>query len=188
MNPQGRVYGGLLIAGAGILMLLPAVTTFDHLLAAWATLLGVDRPLEAVTGIEVRMAAGLLRAIGLAAAVDGGMLIVNGPSGLTAVQVTWNCVGWQSAVLLAVTFAAGLRDAHSLEARAEVVLGGVLGTVLVNLVRIAVVGVVASAFGEVPAVIVHDYGGTLLTIAWLFGLWAFSYRWILEPATLEFAE
>ncbi len=78
---------------------------------------------------------------------------------------------------------AGLRGRYPLEARAQVVLIGVLGTIVMNLLRIGLVGLIAAAAGTVPALIAHDYGGTLLMIAWLFALWTFAHRWVLpEPA------
>ena len=27
----------------------------------------------------------------------------------------------------------------------------------------------------------HDYGGTILFVAFLFAFWAFAQRWILQP-------
>lgn len=64
------------------------------------------------------------------------------------------------------------------------------GSVLVNLARIAIVGILAAAAGYLPAILFHDYGGTLLLVAWLFAFWFITYRWLLpgpalalEPAT-----
>jgi hypothetical protein len=33
-----------------------------------------------------------------------------------------------------------------------------------------------------PAVLVHDYRGPLIIVAWLFAFWAFAHRWILGTA------
>jgi hypothetical protein len=41
--------------------------------------------------------------------------------------------------------------------------------------------------GYLPAVLFHDYGGTLLTVAWLFGFWTIAYRWILVPTSFTSA-
>jgi exosortase/archaeosortase family protein len=182
MNSRSGAYTTLLIAAAVMLMLLPLVTTFDHLLAAWAALFGIDKPLAGIAPVEVRLAAGLLRAIGLTAGGNGDQLVVWGAAGPVAVQVTWNCVGWQSALLLGASLLTGLRGDYPFEARVQVVLIGVLGTAAINLLRIALVGLIAAAFGAVPAVLAHDYGGTLLTIAWLFAFWSFAHRWVLPAA------
>jgi hypothetical protein len=34
-------------------------------------------------------------------------------------------------------------------------------------------------FGFWPAVLAHDYGSTLIIVAWLFAFWALTHRWVL---------
>ena len=36
-------------------------------------------------------------------------------------------------------------------------------------------------FGQRPALIYHDYGGTIIILLWLFAYWWFSHGWLLEP-------
>jgi hypothetical protein len=57
-----------------------------------------------------------------------------------------------------------------------------LGTLLVNLIRVSVVCVLAASVGRTPALIFHDYGGTLMTVGWLFAFWFAVQRWILGEA------
>jgi len=73
----------------------------------------------------------------------------------------------------------GLRGPYSLEARAQAVLLGLLGTLLLNLARMAAVALVATWGGFVPAVVFHDYGGTALIVLRLFAFWFAATRWIL---------
>jgi len=133
------------------------------------------------------------------AGVNGSELIVWNPSGQPqALFISWNCVGWQSLILLGISLVAGLRGRYSVAARIQVVLIGVLGTLCVNLLRMSAVALLAATAGRVPALLFHDYGGTLIVIAWLFCFWALAYRWILsagaradepaiDPAALEAA-
>jgi exosortase/archaeosortase family protein len=93
--------------------------------------------------------------------------------------ISWNCIGWQSLVLLGVSFLSGLRGSHPIEARVQVIVIGVAGTMLLNLLRVAAVAAIAATIGVTPAVLFHDYGGTLLVIGFLFGFWIFVQRWIL---------
>jgi len=93
--------------------------------------------------------------------------------------ISWNCIGWQSLILLGISFLSGLRGQQSLEARVQVVLIGIAGTMLLNLMRVAAVAAIAATIGQTPAMLFHDYGGTLLVIGWLFGFWIFAQRWIL---------
>jgi exosortase/archaeosortase family protein len=165
-----------------ILLALPFVTTYDDFLTAGAIRLGVVGPLQSVSPIEARMVVALLQMVGVHAAAAGSQLLVWGPSGTaTNLFISWNCIGWQSLLLLGVSLVVGLRGRHSAEARAQVLLLGLLGTILVNLVRVALVCVLAAVAGRTPAVLFHDYAGTLMTIGWLFGFWVIAQRWILGP-------
>ena len=129
------------------------------------------------------MVVALLQLIGVHTAAAGSQLVVWGPSGqATNLFISWNCIGWQSLVLLGVSLVVGLRGGLSTEARVQVVLFGLLGTVLVNVVRVSLVCLLAATVGRTPALIFHDYGGTLMTVAWLFVFWAIAQRWMLDPA------
>jgi exosortase/archaeosortase family protein len=172
----------LLVAACLILLALPFVTTYNDLLTAGAMRIGVVGPLQSVSPIEARMVVALLQLFGIHVAAAGSQLVVWGPGGPTNLFISWNCIGWQSLILLAVSLAVGLRGGHSREAGAQVILIGLFGTVLVNLLRVSIVCVLAATVGSAPALVFHDYAGTLMTIAWLFAFWAVAQRWILGPA------
>jgi exosortase/archaeosortase family protein len=96
--------------------------------------------------------------------------------------ISWNCIGWQSLVLLGVSLITGLRGRHPIEARAQVIVIGLAGTMLLNLLRVAAVAAIAATIGVTPAILFHDYGGTVLVISYLFLFWMFAHRWILASA------
>jgi exosortase/archaeosortase family protein len=170
----------LLAILCGLLMLLPLVTTFDDFLTTWALQFGANNPLQAIVPVEARMVVGLLGLVGIHAAASGSHLVVWDSAGaMHTLFISWNCIGWQSLVLLGVSFISGLRGRHPLEARIQVIVIGVAGTMLLNLVRVAVVAGIAATAGVTPAVLFHDYGGTILVVAFLFGFWIFVQRWIL---------
>ena len=191
MNTRDRdnVNLTLLAILCALLMLLPLVTTFDDFLTTWALQFGANNPLQAIVPIEARMVVGLLGLVGIHAAASGSHLVVwDGSGAMHTLFISWNCIGWQSLVLLGVSFMSGLRGRHSLEARIQVVVIGVAGTMLLNLLRVAVVAGIAATVGVTPAVLFHDYGGTILVVAFLFGFWIFAQRWILgqdSPAEVE---
>ena len=171
----------LLVACCLILVALPFVTTYNDLLTAGAVRLGVAGPLQSVSPVEARMVVALLQVFGVHAAAAGSQLVVWDAGGrATNLFISWNCIGWQSLVLLGVSLAVGLRGTQSREARVQVLMIGLLGTVLVNLVRVTLVCMLAAVAGRTPALILHDYGGTLMTTAWLFGFWIIAQRWILR--------
>jgi exosortase/archaeosortase family protein len=170
----------LLAILCALLMLLPLVTTFDDFLTTWALQFGANNPLQAIVPVEARMVVGLLGLVGIHAAASGSHLVVWDSAGaMHTLFISWNCIGWQSLVLLGVSFISGLRGRHPLEARIQVIVIGVAGTMLLNLVRVAVVAGIAATVGVTPAVLFHDYGGTILVVAFLFGFWIFVQRWIL---------
>ena len=178
----------LIAIACALLMVLPLVTTFDEMLTAWAMLLGANNPLQAIVPAEARMVVSLLSIVGVHAAASGSHLVVwDGAGSMHVLFISWNCIGWQSLVLFGVSLISGLRGGHSLEARLQVVCIGVAGTMLLNLLRVAAVAWLAAGVGVAPAILFHDYGGTILFVGYLFAFWAFAQRWIL-PAPSPAAE
>ena len=176
----------LLAIACALLMLLPLVTTFDDLLTTWALQLGADNPLQTIVPAEARMVVGLLGLAGIHAAASGSHLVVwDGGGAMHTLFISWNCIGWQSLVLLGVSLITGLRGRHPLEARVQVVVIGVAGTMMLNLLRVAAVAAIAATIGVTPAILFHDYGGTVLVISYLFLFWMFAQRWILGSAASD---
>jgi exosortase/archaeosortase family protein len=132
---------------------------------------------------------GLLSLVGIHAAASGSYLVVwDGGGAMHTLFISWNCIGWQSLVLVGVSFLSGLRGEHPLEARTQVILIGVAGTMLLNLMRVAAVAAIAATVGVGPAVFFHDYGGTVLVVGFLFTFWMFVQRWILVGPASEQVE
>jgi exosortase/archaeosortase family protein len=176
----------LLAMACCLLMLLPLVTTFDDLMTTWALQLGANNPLQSFVPVEARMVVGLLGLAGVRAAASGSHLVVwDGGGAMHTLFISWNCIGWQSLVLLGVSLITGLRGRHPMEARVQVVVIGVAGTMLLNLLRVAAVAAIAATIGVTPAILFHDYGGTLLVILYLFAFWTFVQRWILGSAASD---
>lgn len=172
----------LIALSCALLMVLPLVTTFDDFLTAWALQLGANNPLQSIVPVESRMVVGLLMAAGIRAEAAGSHLVVwDGAGSMHVLLISWNCIGWQSLVLLGVSLLSGLRGHHPLEARVQVVVIGVAGTMLLNLLRVAAVAALAATVGQTTALLFHDYGGTILVVGWLFVFWLFVQRWILPP-------
>jgi exosortase/archaeosortase family protein len=176
----------LIALACALLMVLPLVTTFDDFLSNWALQLGADNPLQAIVPTEARMVVGLLAAVGIKAVASGSYIVVWDRAGIMhTLLISWNCIGWQSLILLGVSFLSGLRGRHPLEARLQVVIIGVAGTILLNLLRVAAVAALAATWGQTPAILFHDYGGTVLVVGWLFAFWIFVQRWILPLVPSE---
>ena len=173
---------GTLIATASIaLLILPFFSTFGELLTKGAMAAGFDAWLgQWIAPVEGKLVHGALALIGISSAYDGSLLYVGTGAGSLALYISWNCVGWQTVLFLLVSMATGLQGEYTRRSRLETVVLGVLGIAILNIVRITVVAVVAYLFGQLPAVIVHDYGSVIATVAFLMAFWAFAYNVVLE--------
>lgn len=176
------VFKLLLIMGAILLMILPFVTTFNEFLTRIVEVTGLDVILtDWVVPIEARLIAVLLGLVGIPSQVSTTSVYLDKGGFFLPVYINWNCVGWQSFILYAITLATGIQGPFTRASKLEAVILGFLGTFLINLLRITSVAVVAYHFGQLPALIYHDYGGTILILVWLFAYWYFSHGWVLEP-------
>ena len=173
---------GTLIAVASIaLLILPFFSTFGELLTKAAMAAGFDAWLgQWIAPVEGRLVHGALALIGIPSAFQGSLLYVGSGPGSLALYISWNCVGWQTLLFLVVSMATGLQGEFTLRSRLETVALGVFGIAFLNVLRITVVALVAYFFGRLPAVIVHDYGSVIVTVAFLMGFWAFAYNVVLE--------
>lgn len=178
------VYAMLLAVSAILLVVLPFVSTFDDVLTSLGMKLGIAAPLQVIVPAEVHLTVALLGLLGMHAAAAGNDLVVWNASGAPlTLFISWNCVGWQSLILLALSLIVGLRGQMPGWSRLEIIIFGITGTILVNLVRIALVCLLAAIGGYLPAVLFHDYGGTLLIVGWLFSFWFIAFTWLLPPVS-----
>ncbi|TMF10477.1 MAG: hypothetical protein E6I37_12105 [Chloroflexi bacterium] len=179
------VFAMLLAVTAVLLVVLPFVSTFDDLLTVIGMRLGIAAPLQWIVPAEVRVTVVVLGLFGMHAGAAGNQLVVWNANGAPqTLFISWNCVGWQSLILLGLSLMVGLRGPMTLATRVQVIALGVLGTILVNIVRITVVCALAALAGYVPAILFHDYGGTLLLVTWLFTFWVIAYRWLVPDQAL----
>ena len=178
-------YQLLLLAAAVIFLVLPFVTTFNEFLTSLVMRLGLDSILQWVVPLETRMVAVLLRPLGIQVGASDTSVYLATSGRSTIIYIAWNCVGWQSFILFALTLITGISGSYTLRSKIETVTLGFLGTFLVNLFRIASVCVIALYFGQFPAIILHDYGGTIIILLWLLGFWYITCNYVLDPTPVE---
>lgn len=181
MRGVTRPIGAIVAVGAIALLVLPVFSTFGELLTRAAMAAGLDAALgEWVAPVEARLVHGLLSIAGFGTRADGPLLSITDGVRDTTLYLSWNCVGWQTLLFLAVSLPAGLQGEHSLRSKVEVVLLGVFGIAVLNVVRVAAVGLIALRFGQLPAIVVHDYGSVIASVAFLMAFWAVAYGVVLE--------
>lgn len=173
-----------------ILMSLPLFTTFNEILTKVVEGTGAYELLSKyIVPFETRAVSLVLQPFGVNSKPTISHLFIERPDGSsTGIYFSWNCLGWQSGILLLLTLFTGLAGSHTIASKIETITLGLSGTFLINLVRISVVVVIAYYFGQFPATIVHDYGGTLFTVLWFFFFWWFAYSYVLEDRKLKHRE
>ncbi len=181
LSGAARPIGTLIAVASVALLILPFFSTFGELLTKAAMAAGFDAWLgQWIAPVEGKLVHGALALIGIPSAFQGSLLYVGSGPGSLALYISWNCVGWQTVLFLLVSMATGLQGEYTFRSRLETVALGVLGIAMLNILRITVVAVVAYLFGQLPAVIVHDYGSIIATVAFLMAFWAFAYNVVLE--------
>lgn len=183
LNDVARPVGLVLAVGAIALLVMPMFSTFGELLTNVAMLSGVDAVLgRTVAPAEAQLVHGLLALLGYGSAARSSLLSITDGARDVTLYISWNCVGWQTLIFLALTLPTGLQGSHTARSKAEVIALGVFGILLLNVLRITVVGLVALRFGPLPALVVHDYGSVIATVVFLMAFWTVAYDRILEPA------
>lgn len=163
------------------LTVMPFITTFNDILTRVAMSLdGVDFIQNVIIPWEVRMVGVILHPFGFKPAVVGKYLSI-GKTQPFLIEIAWNCIGWQSLLFFIMTGWVGLQgDRYTNLSKLKAWTIGLLGTFLVNLLRITIVVLLTYYFGQNVAIILHDYGSTLAVIGWLFFFWWFAYSFVLE--------
>ena len=179
---QGRdTYQLILLLSAVTLLLLPFITTFNEFMTAMVMTMHLDGVLrEWIVPAEARMVAVMLSPLGVDVSVSSTSIYIGGGDFPLPVFISWNCVGWQSLVLFALTVKTGLDGRYTRASQLRALSLGLLGIIWINLLRIAGIAMVAYYFGRLPAVLAHDYGGTVMTIVWLALFWYFAINYVLE--------
>lgn len=173
----------LFVLVALVLVFLPFLTTFNDVLTRLVMRLDGYRVIaDYVVPWEMRMVGVLLSPFGFQPRVMGDYLAIGGRDPFL-IEIAWNCIGWQSLLFFLLTGWVGFQgDRYTASSKIKAWLIGFFGTFLVNLVRIALVTLIAYYFGQTVATLFHDYGSTLAVLLWLFFFWWFAYSFVLEEA------
>lgn len=182
---QKKTFKMLLVLLVIMLSALPFVTTFNSALTSLIDKVGFYKSLQDyIVPFESRLVVGVVRFLRISAylAKPGDIASFYLLKGRTyfPVQIQWNCLGWQSLLLLGISFAFGLEGHFTGMSKLECVAVGVLGTFLINVFRMVFIVTGAYFINSLFAFLIHDYFAALTTIIWLIFFWWFSYKYILE--------
>ena len=182
MNTKKHTFSTIYILLIFLLISLPFITTFQDVLTNLVMQFGIYRSFQNfVVPYEMRVLTSLLNLFRLNTQAGPTYIqfLQNGRE--QVIYLAWNCIGWQSFILLLITFLTGLSGKYKNISKFEALLIGVLGTYLINILRLVLVVAVYYFTGLGIGVVFHDYFSNLLSIAWLFLFWWMSFKFILEP-------
>jgi len=164
------------------LSILPLITTINDLLTQLALGSGLYTILEKyAVPVMVRLAGTVLEEIFKIETVISGSNLYMMTGGLPyEVDIVWNCVGWQSFILLAISLVTILQGKYTLGSRIKCVVLGIEGVVILNIIRVTSTCLLLLNGGYGPAITFHDYFSTVLTFIWLSGFWYLSQNFILD--------
>jgi exosortase/archaeosortase family protein len=159
------------------LIILPFLVSFNEILTKIIERFSLYMLMqEAIVPVEIKMVKVIVSAFGVGVLAHTKGLTVNG----TYMSMTWNCIGWQSLLLLTITLLSALRNRkYTLGSKLEAITIGLLGTFLVNLSRLVFIVLLFAWLRPIFAVVYHDYLAAIVTVIWLFFFWWFCFRFVL---------
>lgn len=118
-----------------LLATLPFLLTFNEILTHFVESIKVYGWIQKfIVPVQIKMVGVLVRPFGINYAATGSTISINGHFA----ALTWNCLGWQSLLLLMITLIAAFREGqYTFLSKVEAVVIGLTGTFLINLFRIS---------------------------------------------------
>lgn len=175
---QKQVFKTIFLLTTIFLIILPFLVTFNEALTKIVEKFKLYMVIQDyVVPLQIRLVSVLVSPFPINFTPSQTGFIVNG----TFLTMTWNCIGWQSLLLLAITLTVGFKNAkYTLSSKLEAVAIGILGTFLINLLRLTIIVIIFAYLRPIYTFVYHDYLAAIVTVIWLFFFWWFAYRYVLE--------
>lgn len=184
-NQARKAISGIFGVLVVFLMLFPFINTFNQFLVKIIEpilFLGLNE--EIIIPYEARLVKVLLSFVGVPTAYSSGdsgiISLVGKTGGLDPVAIAWNCLGWQSLVLIIASLAVGIRGKFTTQSKIEALVIGLMVTFWLNIFRLTAIFYLYYHFDRKVAMIFHDWGAMVITIIWLAGFWWFAFNFVLE--------
>lgn len=178
---QKKTFVFIFLLLAIMLLLLPFFTTTSGLMTSVFAKFGFSRFIaDVIVPYETRSIAGLIQLFGYQVQASAKTVSIFRNGNWETVWISWNCIGWQSLILFGITLIIGLQGNFSKFSKVTSIALGLLGTFLINLIRITLITYLIFNFNQIPATILHDYFSAFVLIIWLFFFWWFVYSFVLE--------
>jgi exosortase/archaeosortase family protein len=176
-DPSYWVIGFLVIS----LALFPFVSAFNDLLTNWVIgLKAYSFMSDTVVPQQIKWVVAILNFAGIKAQATKEYIIIPSDDKNLLFELIWNCIGWQSFVMFILTSIIMLSGKFTLFSKIKAIILGIIGTILLNILRISVVITLFSFIGGGVALVFHDYGALITNTMWLIIFWIFVYKFILD--------
>jgi len=179
---EKQTFKTLLALLAITLVLLPFVLTLNHFFSAAMERTRLYQLIQNhLLPWLIRISGVVLRFLGLGVEAGKDTLYLTWGEKKAAVYFGWNCLGWQSLLLLLASLLVGFQGNFTFASK--LIAGGIsfLGIFLVNILRVTIIALLIFRFNQLSALVFHDYLAAFLTLGWLFFFWWFCYAFVLEP-------
>lgn len=161
-------------------MVFPFINSYNELLTHLVERSGLFSIIQGIIApFIVKILVAVLRVLSIPALSEGSNLYLINEYIPLQIYINWNCIGWQSFILLIFTLIIGLQGSYSPRIKLLTILYGFEGTFLLNIFRILIPSILAYSWGYIPAILFHDYMGTILTLIWLGLFWKSSFSILL---------
>lgn len=185
INPVKRTAKGILLVIVFFLMLFPLINTLNQFLVDVIEPLIYFKPIQdVIIPYEARLVRVFLGFLSVPVAPGdpaSSIITLRGKTGgLDPVAIGFNCLGWQSLVLVGASLVAGLQGKFTKSSKIEVLTIGLLITFWINIFRLTTIYYLYYHIDRETALMFHDYGAVIITILWLFLFWWFSFRFVLR--------
>ncbi len=132
---------------------------------------------DRVVPVQSQLVGVIVRPLGIQyVSLRDGML-VNG----LRMQITWNCLGWQSLLLFGISLFLGLKGgSYTFSSKFQVIILGLFAIFWVNLLRISFIVFLAAYTMPLYRIVFHNYLAALTTLVFLIWFWWFAYSFVLE--------
>lgn len=181
LNKDKKIFNFIFILLVISLIILPFLNTGSEFLTRIFYNFGFYKIIaNFIVPFETRAVAGLLQFLGYQVEAAPKTVSIFRNNAWETVGISWNCIGWQSLIFFILTLFVGLQGNFKKITKIECFLIGILGTILVNFLRLTLIVWLIFNFNFIPAVVLHDYFSTFILILWLLFFWWFSYSFVLE--------
>ena len=177
-------YSNFFIILVVMLIALPFLTTFQDVLTRVVLKFDLyDGFQNLIVPYELKILSTILNLVGIDARAGLSYITFLKDGKTEVIFLAWNCIGWQSFVFLLVSLVSGLSGNFTKGSKIQALLIGLLGTYLVNILRLTLVVVVYFAQSREFGIFFHDYFSNALSVIWLLVFWWISFSFVLEERT-----